>query len=98
MKRNRLYRHALLQAPMLCVTASLIAQGPPGRDPDNRPPRHGGMPPGQAKKHDRGMPPGQAKKYGDDRRGMPPGQAKKYFREEDRDRFYSHYRDDADRW
>jgi hypothetical protein len=29
---------------------------------------------------------------------MPPGQAKKYFREEDRSRFYSHYRSDADRW
>lgn len=98
MKRNRLYRHALLRAALLCVSATLIAQGPPGRDPDNRPPGHGGMPPGQAKKHDRGLPPGQAKKYGDDGRGLPPGLAKKYFREEDRDHFYSYYRGDADRW
>lgn len=30
--------------------------------------------------------------------GMPPGQAKKYFHDQDRDRFYSHYRGDADRW
>ncbi|HMF54647.1 MAG TPA: hypothetical protein VK593_09870 [Edaphobacter sp.] len=38
--------------------------------------------------------------------GVPPGQAKKYnnnnndwrFRNEDRDRFYSHYRNDANRW
>lgn len=28
----------------------------------------------------------------------PPGQAKKYFRDEDRDRFYAHYRGDADHW
>ena len=45
-----------------------------------------------------GVPPGQAKKYGDDGKGMPPGQAKKYFRDEDRDHFYVHYRQDADRW
>ena len=47
-----------------------------------------------------GMPPGQAKKQGYG--GMPPGQAKKYsdfrFRNEDRGRFYAHYRGDADRW
>lgn len=66
-------------------------------------PGHGGMPPGQAKKYgDDGMPPGQAKKYGEDGRAMPPGQAKKYgdwrFRDDDRDRFYSHYREDAERW
>jgi hypothetical protein len=29
---------------------------------------------------------------------MPPGQAKKYFREEDRPKYYSHYRKDADHW
>jgi hypothetical protein len=59
------------------------------------------VPPGQAKKNgggDKSMPPGQAKKYGDDGKGMPPGQAKKYFRDEDRDHFYAHYRQDADRW
>ena len=61
------------------------------------------MPPGQAKKYDRehqgerGLPPGQAKKY-EEGRGLPPGQAKKYFRDEDRDRFYVHYRRDADHW
>ncbi len=33
------------------------------------------------------MPPGQAKKYGDFR-----------FRDEDRDRFYPHYREDAEHW
>jgi hypothetical protein len=33
-----------------------------------------------------------------DHRGMPPGQAKKYFHDQDRDRFYSHYRSDANRW
>lgn len=87
----------------------VIAQGPPGRDPNNPPPGHGGVPPGQAKKHgddDRGMPPGQAKKYGydDERRvppghgGIPPGQAKKIFRDQDRANFYVHYRRDADRW
>ena len=41
------------------------------------------------------MPLGQAKKHEGD---IPPGQAKKWFREEDRPKFYSHYRSDADRW
>jgi hypothetical protein len=45
---------------------------------------------------------GQAKRDHDDHdrdhRGMPPGQAKKYFHDQDRDRFYSHYRSDADHW
>lgn len=73
----------LLSCALLCFAGISLAQGPPGRDPYNPPPGHGGVPPGQAKKHgyddDRGMPPGQAKKYGyDDDRGMPPGQAKKY--------------------
>ena len=74
----------------LFTTAGItVAQGPPGRDPDNPPPGHGGVPPGQAKK------------YGDDR--MPPGQAKKYrgdyhFQSDDRGRFYAHYRSDADQW
>jgi len=78
-----------------------FAQGPPGRDPYNPPPGHGGTPPGQAKKHGQGpkeMPPGQAKKYDSDGGHMPPGQAKKYFRDTDRGYFYSHYREDAERW
>jgi hypothetical protein len=90
----------------LLATAGIgVAQGPPGQDPYNPPPGHGGVPPGQAKKHghddDDHMPPGQAKKYRED--NMPPGQAKKYredyhFHGEDRGRFYSHYRSDADQW
>ena len=92
-----------LPSALLFVTAGiLVAQGPPGRDSYNPPPGHGGVPPGQAKKHggdDRGMPPGQAKKYGyDEGRRMPPGQAKKIFRDQDREHFYAHYRGDADRW
>jgi hypothetical protein len=90
---------------LLFATAGIgIAQGPPGRDYDNPPPGHGGVPPGQAKKHghdDDHMPPGQAKKYRDG--DMAPGQEKKYrrdyhFESEDRGRFYSYYRGDADRW
>ena len=87
----------------LFTTAGIaVAQGPPGRDPDNPPPGHGGVPPGQAKKHgDEDGPPGQAKKHEYD--GMPPGQAKKYrgdyhFQSDDRGRFYAHYRSDADQW
>src|SRR5260370_29325368 len=68
----------VLSALFLATAGIGVAQGPPGHDPYNPPPGHGGVPPGQAKKHDREddhMPPGQAKKYrGDD---MPPGQAKK---------------------
>ena len=92
----------LVCAVLTCVTgAAGFAQGPPGRDPDNPPPGHGGMPPGQAKKHgygEEGMPPGQAKKYAAREAGLPPGQAKKYFRDADRERFYSHYREDAELW
>lgn len=44
------------------------------------------------------VPPGQAKKMNDGGKKIPPGQAKKYFRDEDRARFYAHYRQDADRW
>lgn len=92
----------LLGAIFLATSAIGIAQGPPGQDPYNPPPGHGGVPPGQAKKHDRGdLPPGQAKKQDYDH--MPPGQAKKYrddyrFQDEDRGRFYAYYRSDADRW
>ena len=64
----------------LLATAGIgVAQGPPGQDPYNPPPGHGGVPPGQAKKHgqdDDHMPPGQAKKYRED--DVPPGHAKKY--------------------
>jgi hypothetical protein len=73
----------------LFATAGMsVAQGPPGRDPYNAPPGHGGVPPGQAKKNGYGhVPPGQAKKYDDWR-----------FRQEDRDHFYSHYRQDVQHW
>ena len=95
----------VLSTFLLAATTGIgVAQGPPGHDPDNPPPGHGGVPPGQAKKHghdDDHMPPGQAKKYRED--DMPPGQAKKYredyhFRGDDRGRFYAHYRSDADQW
>jgi len=91
----------VLSALFLTTAGICVAQGPPGQDPYNPPPGHGGVPPGQAKKHDHGdMPPGQAKKEGYDH--VPPGQAKKYrdyhFQGEDRGRFYSYYRSDADHW
>src|SRR3982074_2454063 len=76
---------------LLAAAGIGVAQGPPGQDPYNPPPGHGGVPPGQAKKHghdDDHMPPGQAKKYREDY----------HFRGEDRGRFYSHYRSDADQW
>jgi hypothetical protein len=91
----------------LFATAGIcVAQGPPGHDPYNPPPGHGGVPPGQAKKYDHDddhMPPGQAKKFRDDDHHVSPGQAKKYredyhFHGDDRVRFYEHYRSDADRW
>jgi hypothetical protein len=82
---RHLSRFAALAA-LIFVTCAGVAQGPPGRDPDNPPPGHGGVPPGQAKKQWHGE------------KGMPPGQAKKHFREEDREYFYRHYRYDADRW
>jgi len=91
-----------LSAFLLATAAISVAQGPPGQDPYNPPPGHGGVPPGQAKKQSYGnMPPGQAKKEGYDH--VPPGQAKKYrddyhFQNEDRGRFYTYYRSDADRW
>ena len=87
-----------LTAFLLTATGLGVAQGPPGHDPNNPPPGHGGVPPGQAKKHggddDQGNP-----GHG----GVPPGQAKKYrddyhFQGDDRDRFYAHYRSDADQW
>jgi hypothetical protein len=98
-----------LGAFLLTIAGVCIAQGPPGQDPYNPPPGHGGVPPGQAKKHGNdNMPPGQAKKQGYDNAppghgGVPPGQAKKYrddyhFQGDDRGRFYAHYRSDADQW
>ena len=94
-------RNAFACAVLFFAATVTVAQGPPGRDRDNPPPGHGGVPPGQAKKHgDQGrpMPPGQAKKYGYEERRLPPGQAKKIFRDQDRAAFYTHYRGDADRW
>jgi hypothetical protein len=86
----------VLSAFLLTATGISVAQGPPGQDPYNPPPGHGGVPPGQAKKH------------GDDDHGhdyghVPPGQAKKYrddyhFQRDDRARLYSHYQSDADQW
>jgi hypothetical protein len=77
---------------LLAAAGVSVAQGPPG-----------GVPPGQAKKQGYdNIPPGQAKKYDNGEHGMPPGQAKKYadfrFQQNDRSRFYAHYRSDADRW
>jgi hypothetical protein len=78
-------------AVLFATAASGVAQGPPGRDPYNPPPGHGGVPPGQAKKqgydHYDHVPPGQAKKNDDWR-----------FREEDRQHFYSHYSHQSDHW
>jgi hypothetical protein len=92
----------VLSAFLLTAAGIGFAQGPPGQDPYNPPPGHGGVPPGQAKKggYDH-VPPGQAKKDGYDH--VPPGQAKKYrddyhFQSDDRGRLYGYYRDDADRW
>jgi hypothetical protein len=88
---TRQFTRFTLTAMLFAVAGVAVAQGPPGRDPYNPPPGHGGVPPGQAKKQGYGnMPPGQAKKYDrqDDWR----------FRNEDRDRFYSHYRGDVNRW
>jgi hypothetical protein len=86
--RNRQFTRFTLSVLLFAVAGVAVAQGPPGRDPNNPPPGHGGVPPGQAKKQGYGkMPPGQAKKYDDWR-----------FRNEDRDHFYSYYRSDANRW
>src|SRR5260370_34090793 len=74
---------------LLSAAGISVAQGPPGHDPYNPPPGHGGVPPGQAKKHDHDddhMPPGQAKKYGYEH--VPPGQAKK-----DREDYHFHNED-----
>jgi hypothetical protein len=94
---------------LLTATGISVAQGPPGHDPYNPPPGHGGVPPGQAKKHGyEEIPRGHAREHDYDHvppghGGVPPGQAKKYrhdyrFEGDDRGRFYAHYRSDADRW
>ncbi len=41
----------VLSTFLLATAGVCVAQGPPGQDPYNPPPGHGGMPPGQAKKH-----------------------------------------------
>lgn len=98
MQIRLLLRRAVFPAVLLSLTCTGIAQGPPDHDrghPD-RDRGHGHH--DRDDRDDRGMPPGQAKKYGYSDRAMPPGQAKRYFRDDDRDRFYAHYRYDADRW
>lgn len=84
MQRTTPLGRLVFGAVLFASAAACVAQGPPGHDQGNPPPGHGGVPPGQAKKQGH--------------EGMPPGQAKKYFREEDRPKFYSHYRSDADHW
>jgi hypothetical protein len=84
-----LTRFALNAFLLLATAGAGFAQGPPGHDPYNPPPGHGGVPPGQAKKMGNDhVPPGQAKKYGGDF----------HFHSEDRGKFYAHYRSDADHW
>lgn len=92
MHLRRLLPRLAFPALLLSITCAGIAQEHWDRDHDRD---HGH---GHRDRDDRGMPPGQAKKYGYSDRAMPPGQAKRYFRDEDRDRFYAHYRYDADRW
>lgn len=74
----------------LAATGAAIAQGPPGRDPYNPPPGHGGVPPGQAKKYDHDQ-----NNHGDRRDDRHNDWR---FQDQDRNHFYSHYRHDADRW
>jgi hypothetical protein len=76
MKANTPLTRFILSAFLLSAAGICAAQGPPGQDPYNPPPGHGGVPPGQAKK------------YREDY----------HFRGDDRGRFYTHYRSDADQW
>jgi hypothetical protein len=70
---------------LLFSTAGMsVAQGPPGHDPHNPPPGHGGVPPG----HAYGREHGHGSSRHEDWR----------FQEQDRQRFYSHYRQDVDHW
>jgi len=86
MRMHRMLRFFALSSVLIFTSFTVWAQGPPGHDPDNAPPGHGGTPPGQAKK------------YGGDDRNMPPSQMKKHFREQDRAGFYNYYQRDTDRW
>ena len=67
---------------LFTAATALVAQGPPGHDPHNPPPGHGGIPPGQAKKfeddHDRGHGHDWDHDRDHERGHVPPGQAKKY--------------------
>jgi hypothetical protein len=105
MKANTPLTRFVLSSILFATAGICVAQGPPGHDEYNPPPGHGGVPPGQAKKHDRDddhMPPGQAKKFREDDH-VRHEEAKRYredyhFRGDDRGRFYAHYRSDADQW
>ena len=95
-KMSSFYRSVLtFGIGALMVATAGVAQGPPGRDPYNPPPGHGGVPPGQAKKgyveHDDRR---------DDRHdGRHDDRHNDWrFRGEDRNHFYQHYEHDADRW
>jgi Ni/Co efflux regulator RcnB len=79
---------------VLAATGAAIAQGPPGRDPYNPPPGHGGVPPGQARKYDQNR--HNDNGHHDDHRNDRHDDWR--FRQDDRNHFYSHYRNDADRW
>jgi hypothetical protein len=87
-QRGRLQSIAIAGVLLFSTAGMGMAQGPPGHDPHNPPPGHGGVPPGQAKKygydndHDRGH--GQHEDW--------------RFQQPDRDHFYSHYRHDVDHW
>lgn len=90
MQMTSRFRRFAVSALLLTLSSPLlIAQ----HDHDDDNPGHGGMPPGQAKKYDHGD-----RDDHDGHRGLPPGQAKKYFRDEDRDRYYAHYRADVEHW
>ena len=105
MKANTPLTRFVLSSILFATAGICVAQGPPGHDEYNPPPGHGGVPPGQAKKHDHDddhMPPGQAKKFREDDH-VRHEEAKRYredyhFRGDDRGRFYAHYRSDADQW
>jgi hypothetical protein len=82
--------HAVSRKSFLALCAFLLsaacvatAQGDPHHDRD--------------RDHDRG--PAQAQPMGHDEHHAAPAQAQqRYFRDNDRDRYYSHYRADADHW
>jgi len=47
---RRRFGQLLCGAALIGLASVSVAQGPPGRDRNNPPPGHGGIPPGQAKK------------------------------------------------